>query len=1275
MNHNYSLGLAKDTPDINIPEGFYSFALNAIHDGVEGSQGFISNEHANQFVDNVSGEIKGTIPADSNNTVIFSGEGNIYMFDGSNVNLAVSLPELNFGFPITGQFKIVNGCERVVYFRDPDNRDRYFNFDKSERFDTVNEFNINPDISYPCVTSETVKGGGRTEWGSYTFVVELLDNDLNTIYKTIPTSPVYIAPGLNTIGVEGYKPLSTDSIKLVINNLDQEYAFIRIGVIKYTSSDGISKSSHYVGELIPVSGTTVTYYYRGFNVDNGDFLEDADKLLATNAIYEKSKVMESVQGRLVRANLTEQLVDYSLFQKAASKITTKYVVSNLVDTGDDLTEQGDEIKAYGIVYLFANGQTSPVFHIPGRRKLDTDSIIVQDLDGVDIEKWELYNTAIKDVTPIEGYDSSGLFGYYECDSVYTTPLNYCEEDYWGVDSEGYALVDTNVRHHRIPCRTLEPLTELVVPFANPLLRYIGTQFDNIEYPHPDIVGHFFVTNERDVFNSTVTGAGYMVPYNYEQSSTGSHKEGRYLHWMNDPNVRQDNSTEQNFISIPFFVDDTTPQGTHVKINGYNESEFTAYNLASLITFVNFNENLPYDELVLYGKIHEVQNFTAQEELIKLERSLFLPYRSETFSIPNNSLSSNFNVLELESEPTTFDVDRTNLNYTYVKQDIKVHCNLYSIRYRVINTCPLTSLDATVLFGGDTFISPLSLTNISYFTIGDGNLLDPRDEARFEYEYIYNLYTESPHNFRHRLQGADICNQYYKTGLETDPSQSFDLAKYIVDRVTEPFDAATKKLRDSVCLEWYGYNKDYSVISNNRTFLNLSLSYNFCSACLNEYPTRIIWSETSTQESDNYRIFKPLNYIDLPANRGSITSLNYKNNNVYVRTQQSLYMLQPNPQKLQADGIDIYIGTGDFFGIPPIEIQTTDIGYGGQTSILGQTNCLHGLVWCDEDQGKILSVSTQMEEISKYKMYHWFEQNLPSNIKQYFKANNIEYNADRWGTVITYDPKFERLIVHKKDFKPLFSFFRHSYVDDIFYNKYGEALDYHNELLFENKSWTISYSFRTKTWISWHSYQPNLMFYNANTFFSIIDEEIWSHDNYYRFHNYFNQSFPYIIDFVDKNLQTYNLHAIHYYAVSKSYVDNQWIDNMNITFDKAMIYNNNQTTGLINLSFKDSPEDNLFWSNITKAVIERNKEYKIAQIRDIATSVPVNTSNWTIINSFYSNGQGYIDVLPNPANIDYNKELFELNEFRDKYVHVRLFFHDNERRITTYIMNTTQFETN
>jgi len=93
--------------------------------------------------------------------------------------------------------------------------------------------------------------------------------------------------------------------------------------------------------------------------------------------------------------------------------------------------------------------------------------------------------------------------------------------------------------------------------------------------------------------------------------------------------------------------------------------------------------------VLYGKIHEVQNFTAQEELIKLERSLFLPYRSETFSIPNNSLSSNFNVLELDSEPTTFDVDRTNLNYTYVKQDIKVHCNLYSIRYRIINDCPIT----------------------------------------------------------------------------------------------------------------------------------------------------------------------------------------------------------------------------------------------------------------------------------------------------------------------------------------------------------------------------------------------------------------------------------------------------------------------------------------------------------------------------------------------------------------------------------------------------------
>lgn len=1428
-NHQVSLGLCKDTEPINTPEGFYNFALNAIHDAVDGAQGSISNENANKICSLVEGDVVGIIPADGENAVVFTEGGNIYLFDSNTctVSLEKSLSCLNFNknYPITGQYIVRKGCERTVYFRDSLNPDRHFIFDRKDRFETCNDFNLNPDIEQPCISTMMLNGGGRLEYGAYSFIVEILDSNFNVVYKSVPSLPVYIyddsafesedvdvnpidvttSEDFVTIGLNeglpesGARPISNNSIKLNISNIDTNFSFIRIGVIRYITSDGITPSAHYVGEIIPITGVSQVYFYRGFNTANGDFREEVNKLLSQNAIYESSKSMEQVQGRLTRWNLTEKLIDYSTFQQAASKICTKYIVSDINPGEDRLTEQGDEIKANGIVYVFNNGQLSPVFHIPGREKLDSDAEIistnvignitrddrpqkeisiqyrliyvraagdvivsvryeinvpvssvkvivdsqfeeftsssgttekrgilvslnsvnvrfeivdtedyyytVEDTVGnnvdfsygvkdrqvtlkskstasnAQIEKWQLYNTAIKDDTPIDGYSSSGRFGYYECGQVYTNPANYCGDDYWGTDCNGNKLLGTPIRHNRVPCRTIEPLIN-----DNGQLRYIGTYFTNVTYPHPDIVGHFFVTNYRDFSNSTVLASGISLPYNYEEDSTGDKAEGRYIHYLpnSNDNEAQTNTNVQNFISIPFLVDGTITQGSYIKTNGYFNSEHSQ-NRKKYEDF--YDEALPYKNLQLYGKHHQATTFETAEEFIRLRNSYYLPKLSTTLEYPNKSISSDFNILDLYNQPETFSTSRANLNYSYIKQDIPVHCNLYSIRYRMMHNCIYVagSLDDTYeVFGGDTFISPLQITNISDISFAGtdirwGNLAVPiigigvfisslfkDSQVNIEYELIQDLYVESPHNFRYRLTGTDLCNTYYVSNID----------QFIISKTSEAFNPSSYKLRDSICSEWYGYNKDYSVITNTRTFLPLQITYDFCSDCYNRYPNRGIWSEVYSDEqiADAYRIYKPLNYIDIPANRGGITAVNYKNNKLYVRTQQSLFYLQPNAQKLQTGDLDIYLGTGDFLGIPPYEIQSTDIGYAGQNSILAQANCLYGLVWADEEQGKIFSLSDTLEEISKYKMYHWFEQNLPSNIKSFLRSKNINFAQDRFGSRITYDPKYERLIVHKIDYKPTQTFldlYNSIYFqDNHFYHK-GVKLDYNNEAYFENKSWTLSYSFRTKTWISWHSYQPDFMFYSKRTFYSIIGNELWSHDNYYEFNKFYDKSYPHIIEFADTSGITSNLHAIHYYAQAQEFIDGQWIDKDAISFDKGLVYTRHQSTGLFNLNYKQNAIDSLIWSNTTKPLIQTDKNYKIAQLRDIAINSPVNTTNWDIIRSEYENGQGYIDILPNLTNLNLNTPQHELNEFRDKWCLIRLYFNKSNYRIVTYIVNTQQ----
>jgi len=51
------------------------------------------------------------------------------------------------------------------------------------------------------------------------------------------------------------------------------------------------------------------------------------------------------------------------------------------------------------------------------------------------------------------------------------------------------------------------------------LRHLGIEFFNITYPHPDIVGHYFVRGDRDDNNRTCLDGGYMFN-THRKSKTG-----------------------------------------------------------------------------------------------------------------------------------------------------------------------------------------------------------------------------------------------------------------------------------------------------------------------------------------------------------------------------------------------------------------------------------------------------------------------------------------------------------------------------------------------------------------------------------------------------------------------------------------------------------------------------------------------------------------------------------------------------------------------------------
>ena len=218
----------------------------------------------------------------------------------------------------------------------------------------------------------------------------------------------------------------------------------------------------------------------------------------------------------------------------------------------------------------------------------------------------------------------------------------------------------------------------------------------------------------------------------------------------------------------------------------------------------------------------------------------------------------------------------------------------------------------------------------------------------------------------------------------------------------------------------------------------------------------------------------------------------------------------------------------------------------------------------------------------------------------------------------------------------------------------------------DNSWTISYSLKHRKWTSWHSYLPNAYVEKPNSFYSWLNgvNGLWKHNKLGSHQNFYGTRYPYIVEYVNSSnpLTTrifdfirYWTEARKYFAVNESYVDQRYV-----TFNKAWFYNSRQFTGELNLQVKDTgevPENYLkqqvINTNNNVIVIDRNeKDWSINDIRDIVVDYEVPMFNSTIVGrqSTYP-----IDKVINEAAIDVEKDWTQAEALRDKYLVVRLIF--------------------
>lgn len=1562
-------GMMQDVNPVDQPKESYRYALNAVNETNDGGRTLLHTEKGNQYCWELPVGYYGIgkVYTQNNQVVIFSTNGTnseIGLVKDCEYTTLINSECLNFNIQhqIDATYRVRRGCETVIYFTDNFNPVRQVNLNKLENYysdayiaylenpigEFVGEkwncdsFGLIPPYAVPCFSNAEVITGGQIEAGSYNFAIQYLDEGLNPTNWIITSHPINIyhddinAPfqnidgssQLETDGLAGVSVVTNKAIKLLLANLDSNFAYYRIAIIRASGFTG-NVNKTFVSSEIPI--------------DQDTFIFDGNVAGYTEINFQEIKVgridleyaahLEQLENRLIIAKTKGKQINFCSFQRFASQIHSRYVVkevdatdaSALGNPKNPLTPfecmgfMGGEVYAMGIVYIFKDGFESPVYHIPGpppnqRWNWNTEECEITDDTSLinpwnsdiehlvpeseeanynlnpTIEKWRVYETAYK-------YNPSALEGqmaYWQCStSVYNKKESCDGADYWGTDICGNTLVNTPIRHHRFPSRTLEPhvdndaalqsfyrlyvtvtlnegqvwpvgipsidlsvdydyngvpqptvtvnLTEadfatgsytfivdtqpgsvdmytnvvfsgtLVTTYPtvfsltyttifaysnfvdNSIIRLLGIKFSNIVYPHPDIVGHYFVRAERDNFNRTILDSG--IAGRAREKSTASFDYITFSYFTNN-----NNSTEHHYLFSPKFLykrDILVPDYLKTELEfDFNSKDLGFERFDAVGTFI-----IDVDTIVE----HRVQNYSGtitanggtNHSKERLLTSDALSY-DDNYEVGKRQYNiSHSNRVQMIKLGSPLPKNGDDIPYVTLRVDRDVHCNLDAIKYYKMHNCMLTENSVVEIYGGDVYITPFNLSNtlmrelfqsplgavlsalliigaavatiltagaaapgvvaagaalgatisaasattgvivtaVIAATIGvsativaalfkayaETDLDEMAEDAELDglessltsflaygNEHITGVYVESEINCSLRQVENHECGSYFNgIGYIND---------YFRNKILFYDQEKEKWLQKGiVCPETYHYNVDFSRMEKEKVYFPLPKVYDCCSDCLESFPNRIYYSEQSFQEelSDNYRSILPNNYRDVEAEHGGITGLVRKHNNLFVLTEECLWHLPQNVQQGIVNEIVTFIGTGDYFAIPPRKVLDSDLGTAGTRHKWSIIKTPIGVFFISEIEKAVYLISGAeggLTKISNEGLYNWFfeytQSYLLNQVSTFTNTDNPN-NPNGIGIHSVFDPRHQRVIFTKRDYKIkenyLNSFVEITITDglpsipliigqlffDINAQLFGVAtgettfnyITLGDNLYFENKSFTISYSLLTQTWISFHSYLPLFYYYDQNNFYSALDNEMWKHNIKGLYLSFYGGSYPHIIETVSvsNSLVTRLWEDIQLQTVARKYdaATDEYFDVLETTFNYITLYNSRQVSGELQMKVKDiqaNPEDYFeqqTTNDTTSIVIDRKeRNWHINDFRDLRIdyTVPMFTKEWSAVSSVYP-----IDKIVNPLVIDVNKDWYDQESFRDKYLIIRLRFSnfDDVELTTNFVIETEQ----
>jgi len=941
-----------------------------------------------------------------------------------------------------------------------------------------------------------------------------------------------------------------------------------------------------------------------------------------------------------------------------------------------------------------------------------------------VERWKVYNTAYRTElnTTSSQYYSKGELAYYESEDRYPV-IKDCSGNYvYPTEVLNGKIVGQKIRHHKMPDTTLEEHFTIDDSGNNYILP-LGLEFSNIYLPaqyQNELVGYYIVKELRTQNNKTIIDKGLI----YENAIINDIHvfSNDNADWYVQTTIAGRHHREQG-TSFPFIPNyssiDESCGDTHGDAASYIYYNHKCNSFHGAVAkFLNsaFSSSFFKNERVIKGNIESWSNVKSSDEISRYYKhaiynnSYLNPAQGTNFTLEkdpiyikaDNELAPGY--LDLHflnnnaqdtcvfktqdevlyvSEFDAFTTGEINALYGSMKSYNRNMYGSIGLRkyYKMHNKIINKNTHSTILFGGDCFISKFSFFSSAFTKKCDGD-----ESISFDVnKTMITYFVESEINTE--LRHLDITNVTDKNNNFWDYYNGTYIEFFNLDwngysiNFDDLTNGGTSAWYNNVYMKnLYLYNKDYSKSDSVKPYFSLDINFEYCKDCREQFPTRIIYSEQGNQEQtrDTYRIFLANNYRDLPAHTGELTNLFINFDELYAHTKQSLYKIVTKPYQINTDQTTLYVGTGEFFSVPPRELISTTYGYGGSNCKWGTITTEFGTVYIDDLTGKIFQLSigdkgqSINKEISSQGMRNWFEENLEINFnKQWQRLFNENYEKNNQpalingiGFLTTYDPRHKRIIITKKDYRIL---------EEKTFNP-SRPFNLTDTTRFENLSWTISYSLLNEAWLSFYSYLPNFYFNDANTFYSsrnsvnnkydtldINLSMMWKHNEGEQ-QKFYNKKQDFIIEYIDRNPITDSLDSLYWLSHTQLYdsLMKYYSEVEDVTFTKGMVYTPVQSSGKFTIVPETNPYQNINWSNTQKMCKRTDRNWKLSGIRDLSikSNVPSLTSKWQDIKSYFIN-DGYIDKIQNPDLINVNKNMYELADIKDKIKFIRLFFENKE----------------